>query len=224
MKASVKTSAKIDKKAATVAPVTVPAKLQAIAKELAANKAGQRALSQEGESIMDRGSDTVKRLYKTREEAAPFLKAAFEAEKLTDMNAASQRSRILNYAFPANPEHLKAALEAPIRFKNGKGDIVEKMANVLQRNAIASGSFAPNKKGTLWLPVEKTGKQGPGSGAHNKRTPAENAKKAIEDSATAFITVGKNPAIAYFNLVVEVLSAVKAWKFDNEEAAKLLED
>lgn len=221
MKASAKTKTTESTKTKTETKVEVPAKLQAITKELAANATSIKSLVSAGESIMDRASMVLKELYDDRDEATPFLKAAFEAEGLTNMNAKSQRSRILNHAFPADEKLLTLAKSAPIRFHNAKGDIVEKKANVNQLNAIAAGSFAPNKKGTLWLPVEKSAG---GSGGSNRRTPVESAKKAIEDSATVFITVGKNPAIAFFNLVIEVLQSVKGWNFDKAEAAALLEN
>lgn len=222
-----KTKATATAKTETKATVTieVPAKVTAIVKEIADNKAGVQALQKQGESILERGSKLIASLYDNREEASPILKAAFAAAGLTSMSDNSQKSRMLNWAFPDNEEVFNAAKAAPtIRFKNEKGDIVEKKANVNQLNAIATGNLAPNKKG-VFLPVEKTGKTSKGSGGHNRQTPLDKAKAAITEAATVFCaSQGKGAANAFHVLTVEILDSVSEWKFDHEEASRILSD
>lgn len=203
--------------------IVVPATVTAIVKEIADNKAGVQALQKQGESILERGSKLIAKLYATREEAAPILKMAFATAGLTSMSDNSQKSRMLNWAFPAVPEVFRNAKSADsIRFKNDKGDIVEKKATVNQLNAIATGSLAPNKKG-VFLPVEKTGKGG--QGGHNRLSPQDAAKKAITDAATMFCnSQGKGAANAFHVLTVEILDSVTEWKFDHTEAQSILED
>lgn len=222
MKAQAKTTA--ETKAETTAPVKVPAALSASIATLVSAEATIKIAVGGREKALVQIGETVAKLFKSKEEASPVLKQAFENAKLTGPNASSQRSRILGQAFPVNPAALAAAKAGPIRFKNGKGDIVEKEANTLQLNAIAAGSLAPVKQGkhTLWVPVVKAA--GNQSGGHNVIKPLEAAKKAVETAATAFCGASKGSANAFFVMVVEVLSSIPSWKFDKEEAATILED
>lgn len=201
--------------------IVVPSTVTAIVREIADNKAGVQALQKQGESILERGSKLIAKLYENREEAAPVLKMAFSEAKLTSMSDNSQKSRMLNWAFPTSPEVFGNAKSADtILFKNDKGDIVEKKATVNQLNAIATGSLAPNKKG-VFLHVKTTF----GQGGHNKLSPQEAAKKAITDAATVFCnSQGRGAANAFHVLTVEILDNVKEWKFDHTEAQSILED
>lgn len=214
--------AKVTSKAETKneTEISVPAKLTTWCGTLVKANKGIAALTESRESILEKGSQLLNELYDTREEAKPVLAKVFKDAGLTGMNSTSQRSRILSWAFPKEEEIFAQIVEAKtIKFHNAKGDIVEKKPSVLQKNAAAAGSFKPNQK-DIWLPVKSAGNQG----GHNAKTPAENAKDAIEAAATAFCTVAKANSNVFFNLVIEVLDSVKDWGFDHEEAAKQLED
>lgn len=218
MKAQAKT------KTETTEAVKVPASLTASIAILVSAEAGVKLAVGGREKALVNIGETVAKLFKNKELASPVLKQAFENAKLTGPNASSQRSRILGQAFPVNPQYLQQAKAGPIRFKNGKGDVVEKEANTLQLNAIAAGSLAPIKQGkrTLWVPVVKTA--GNQSGGHNVIKPLDAAKKAVETAATAFCGASKGSANAFFVMVVEVLSSIPSWKFDKAEAVTQLED
>lgn len=200
--------------------IEVPAKLTAWSKTLVEANKGIAALTESRESILEKGSQLLSELYDTREEAKPALALVFKHAGLTDMNSTSQRSRILSWAFPKDEAVFEQIQSADtIKFRNAKGDLVEKKPSVLQKNAAAAGSLRPNKKG-IWLPVQSRGNQG----GQNRLSPQDAAKKAIEAAATAFIAMGRQPAIAFFNLTIEVLQSVKDWKFDSAEAAELLSE
>lgn len=161
MKAKVTT--KSNATANATATVVVPAALKTAVASVASAITGRvSAVKREGQSWVET-AQVLTKLFKTKEDASPVLKQAFEDAKLTDGMFAAYRSNILTLAYPADPVAAKQAAEDGLPTH--------------QRVAAARGSLKKSKKKDGgWIKVKRAEKRG----GHNKIKPLD---KATADAA-----------------------------------------
>lgn len=162
-KQTTKTAPKADAKQTVKVPASVQSTVNAV-KVAMANR--QQATDKEQKSWVV-CADDLKAKYKSRDDAAPVLKAAFEVAGMTEMMHGSYRSNILTLAFPDNEEEMK----------QGKADGL----STHQLVAVGRGSLKKSKKKDGgWIKVKRAEKRG----AHNKIKPADKLDKDIALIAT----------------------------------------
>lgn len=176
MKANVTTKAAKGNKAKADAKapvkVTVPASIKnAVAAVIDAAAFRSAAAKKEEKSWLVCG-EALRKLFKTKEDAAPVLKQAFEDAGKTDLKYSSYRSNILTLAYPGQ-------MEKALKQAEQDGLDTHKLLAVVRGNLKKS-----KKKDGGYIKVKREENRG----GHNKLKPTEKMDKDLVLIATHYFT------------------------------------